>query len=65
MEKDIPSRPLWYLNRHPDLSSLSQLGSFRNKSKSTKIHISARNDGDKALVFALQVVSQDMGFQSC
>jgi len=59
-----PSRPFWHADADQDLSSLTQLGTLRHESQPPKIHVAPRDDGDEALVLALETVTADVSFET-
>jgi hypothetical protein len=58
---DSRSRLFGDPNAHQDFSPFTQLGTLCNESKSSKVHVGARNDGNKLLAGANEIVPHNVG----
>lgn len=64
-KKTPPARLFGHADTHQHFPSLTDIGTLSDESESAKVHVTARDDGDKAFTGALEVVSDNVGLQTC
>lgn len=64
-KKNPPARLFGHADTHEHFPSLTDIRTLSDESESAKVHVTARDDGDKAFTGALEVVSDNVGFQAC
>lgn len=64
-KKDAPSGLFGDSDTHQDFTSFTDVRTFSDEAESAKVHVTARDDGDKAFPCTLEVVPDNVGFQAC
>jgi hypothetical protein len=64
-EIDIPSGPFGYFDTHQHFSPFTQLRTLGHEPQSSKVHVTPRNDRDVSFASILEIIVDNVGFESC